>query len=152
MAINYTTLRTDIQSGPLAASCTPLVAAGNDQGVADLFNATTGAGAGPVNIGTVLGSDFLTNFAPALFSLPGLSTTIQTKWDRILRFLGSLTTVRVGATNVQTLLSTAVTDAVLTQNQVNNINAKATGSRAEVLFGDGTFLSLNDIAKALGRG
>jgi hypothetical protein len=151
MAIDHTALATDIQSGPFAATLAPMVTAGNDQGIADLYNKATGVSSGSVVVVFMSRSDFLMGFAPALFSLPTLTNAIQTKWDRILRFIGSLEgIIKVSSGGVQNLLTQAVTDNVLTQNQVNGISNK-TGSRAEILFGDGTVLTSIDIARALGR-
>ena len=46
MAITPSILKTEIQQDPKAMGLAPLVAAGNDQGIADLLNSATGSGTG----------------------------------------------------------------------------------------------------------
>lgn len=120
---------------------------GNDAAVASLLNSLSGPGVGPVASVTMTRDEALLAFSPALLTITALSTALQSKWDRILSALTSLNVLDCTSAAVQAILTQAITDSVLTQEQVTNFNQR-TGSRAEVLWGAGTIVSAYDCSQA----
>lgn len=143
--MDYTALKSEINSDPTGIGYSSHVASGDDTGIADLLNAV---GAGTIYVTSMERDEFLLAIASAYLTLPSLSSTIQSKWDRILGVIQAATTINISSSSVRTLLSTAVSDGVLQQSVVDSITQR-TGSRAEVLFGSGTIISPSDVSFAL---
>jgi hypothetical protein len=143
--MDLSVLRTDLVSGPLASACAADLAAAQDQAVADLFNATTGAGAGTLRVASLSRNDFLLAISPVYLVLPSLSDAIQRKWDRILLILTGSDRVDLTDGRVAALLASAVTDGVLTQAQSDGIGVRAC-SRGETLYGAGAVVTAQNIA------
>ena len=146
--MDYTALKNEITNDPLNLGYAVFVTAGNDQAIADLLNMATGPGAGTVAMSSMSRDDFMMAIVPALVTLPNLSATIQSKWDRILAVVRAADTIFVSDSSIQALLGAAVADGVLTSDQVSVIGQR-TGARAEVLFGAGTVITNTDISFAL---
>jgi hypothetical protein len=146
--MDYTALKNEITNDPLNLGYAVFVTAGNDQAIADLLNAATGVGAATVTVPAMSRDNFMTAIIPALIVLPALSTTIQSKWDRILAVVRAASIINISDPSIQALLGAAVSDNVLTSDQVSVIGQR-TGSRAEVLFGAGTTVTNSDISFAL---
>ncbi len=146
-----TALTSELRNDPAGLGYSANVESGNDAANAALLNSLTGAGAGSVPSDPMARDQVLLNLAPALITLASLSDTLQAKWDRILSVLQSADTLAIGNTNVQGLFTAAVSDGVLTSEQAAAFPATRTGSRAEVLFGNGTVVTDEDVAGALGR-
>jgi hypothetical protein len=140
--IDYTALKKEITNDPLELGYAPFVSAGNDQAIAGLLNKATGPDAGQVYASAMSRDDFMLAFIPALITLPNLSATIQSKWDRILGVIRAADTINISNSSIQALLGEAVSDGVLTSEQTSIIGQR-TGSRAEVLFGAGTTLGID---------
>jgi hypothetical protein len=148
VAIDYAVLKTELQTDPRGMDYATPRAAGNDTTLADLLNSPTGAGSGTVTVPSLARNDFLLALAPAYLVLPSLSQALQAKWDRILAVIRAADRIDLANPSVQALLAQAVTDGVLTQAQVNALGQRV-GSRAEVLFGAGTVVSIQDVGRAL---
>jgi hypothetical protein len=135
--MDYTALKNEIQQGPQYAS----------KGDADIAGLLNTIGTTNVTLASIDKDTFLLAIAPAYLSLPTLSDALQKKWDRILGVIGSAERITFTST-VSYLLSQAVTDGVLTQDQVSAVNQRP-GTRAEVLFGAGTVVTQSDVSFAL---
>jgi hypothetical protein len=146
--MDYTALKNEITNDPLSLGYAVFVTAGNDAAIAAILNMATGPGAATVTDATMPRDDFMLAITPSLISLPGLSTTIQSKWDRILAVVRAADTINISDPAIQALLGASVADGVLTSDQVAAIGQR-TGSRAEVLFGAGTTIMNTDISFAL---
>jgi hypothetical protein len=146
--MDYTALKNEITNDPLGLGYSIFVTAGNDEAIAAILNMTTGPGAATVTASVMPRDDFMLAITPSLISLPGLSATIQSKWDRILAVVRAATSINISQPSIQALLGAAVVDGVLTSEQVAAIGQR-TGSRAEVHFGAGTTITNSDISFAL---
>lgn len=142
MAINYAALKAEIAGDPNAYGYATPYNAGADQAVADMLNVVR-AGvtvrrkdiASQEVLEAMLHSDFATN-PPALL-VAWFESATQQQNLRLEDDAGV-------ATNVLTNLRQCTTNGSASRTRLNNI-AKRDGSRAEQLFGAGTFIAANDI-------
>lgn len=148
MAIDYAALKAELEADPKNLGYQANINLGRDLAVADLMNATTGPGAETVALPTITKGQFLLGIAPVGLTLPAKSVEIQAKWDRIISLASSADIVDIGNPTVSLLLQAAVADELITPEQIAAFSTR-TGSRAEVLFGVGTVVRHEDIAKAL---
>ena len=139
-------LKAEIQTGPHAAALAPFVASGNDTAIAAFLNSQTGAGAASVNRATIAKPLLMEALIPVVLALSAANPAIQGKWDRFLSMLRSVETFRIPVINA--LLQMVVADGLMSQAQVDAIKVQ-TGSRAELLFGIGTVVSITDVAGSL---
>lgn len=146
MSIDYAALKTELNTDPKALGYATPLAAGAVTTAANLLNATSGAGTATVAVGTPERNTFLLGLLPGMVTLNGLSATLQSKWDRILRMVVTLDAIPMNL--MQAILNNMVSDGVLTQAQADATWHRV-GSRAEVLFGAGTVIDWTDVSKAL---
>lgn len=154
-------LLTEMQTGPLAATIAPLIAAGNDAGIAMLLNTRAYRGYVPI----VELSAFCTKIgltgAAEVYATEPTSPTNPIEFKILCRTV--LTILRddyrlsvadvddpafVSATNTLVaagLLSAANRDAIVAMAENHH-------SRAEVVWGLDTFITATEVAVALGRG
>jgi hypothetical protein len=145
--MNHPALLTELQTDPRQIGYAGPLAIGDQDALAAMLNAITGPGAATVTLASVPHDAFELGLAPALLGFSTLSATIQAKWQPILAALNSSTNVTINAETIG-LLSTAVTDGVMTTAQATAIYQR-TGSRAEVLFGAGTVVLISDVSAAV---
>lgn len=138
-------LKAEIQTGPHAATLAPFVTAKNDAAIAAFLNDKNGVGKGLVTVASMDKQRVLIALLPAALTLSTKSAALQTKWDRILRYMGDMDTIPAGA--IDAMLAMAVVDTMLTQAQVDALKTRM-GSRAEVL-GDLIPLDTTNVACAL---
>lgn len=136
-------LKMELTSDPTNLGYTAFADIGNDQSQADLLNLI---GLEILAVTTLNRDEFLTAILPATLAIAGLSTVLQSKWDRILNVACAAQTINLAT--VAPVLGIAVTDGVLTVDQANAIG-KRPASRAEILFGAGQTVSNADVAVAL---
>jgi hypothetical protein len=153
MAINYDVLKQELTGtisppSPLAEEYPPLVEIGDHEGLATILNRKSGAGADTVNLDLMSRSEFLLAITPAYLVLPTLSDELQKKWDRIITVITGAESIHLNDPRIQGIIGVAVADGVLTTQQVSSIG-KRTGSRAEVLFGVDTSVTVSDVSTAL---
>lgn len=148
MPIDYSVLKNELVNDPKGLGYAPFVAKGFDAGIPPLINALTGPGIGPVKVTTLTRDQFMLAVSPCLLSLPGLTDAVQRKWDRVVSFITASSTLDCDLDQIKLLLSDAVTDKVLTQPEVDAVGVRD-GSRAEVLFGVGVNVSVNDVSYVL---
>jgi hypothetical protein len=146
MSINYQTLKTELNTDPNSYGYAPLIAIGNDQGLADMLNLARAEivmprpDVSPLEIlEAIKVTDFINN-ANSLYASWFESLT-QYPTVRILKENGSDTRVM---TNLMTLLS----NGSQSETRLRAL-ASRSGSRAEQLFGIGTAVNDDDIAIAL---
>lgn len=150
--MNYAALTAEIQSGPLAAELAPLVAAGNDAGVAGVLNSQRGEtmlreriisargvlaeyADGPATAAAVL--DKLEAAAP---SVPAI------KW--VMSFLKG-DGIDIGSPATQGMIDQLAAATVLTEDEAGKLKAlgRVPASRAELVFGQP--VTANDVARAV---
>jgi hypothetical protein len=143
MAINYTTLRNEIENDPTNLGYAADRLSGADSLIADKLNAVSSANR--INTGS-LTTDQL-KACVTLSDYTGLQASNRQWLDfiSVAQFIDLNNTVIAGGLN--TLFTAGSTSR-------NNIIAaqKRDGSRAETLFGAGTYISIDDVAKARGTG
>lgn len=147
--MNLNELRAEIESGPLADACAPLVADGDDAGVAALLNAIEDSIS--ITRNDVSRSEIIKGTQSALIVLAGKSFADQTKWDRILRSLYAVEAVDCTDAGTQAMFGLAVSESLLTGEQVETLTTRA-GSRAEERWGVGTVVRHSDVARAMRGG
>lgn len=101
-----------------------------------------------VPVGVILGVIGQAPFRIAALSEPGKSTA----WFQVLANIRSLKEGLVPSdSSVTPLLSLGVADGVITADEKSTLESLGLrpGSRAEQLWGEGTFVTLNDVANAL---
>lgn len=152
MPINYTALAAEINTDPLGYGYAAQVAAGSDVGVADLLNQVRAGGDGFPTI-TVRRADITPSevleaidtrdlkASPTVLEGSWLESITQQRTMRLLNDDGSNTRVLAN-------LRRLVNDTNGSQTRVNAI-ANRNGSRAEQLFGTGTYVDPQDVARAL---
>lgn len=146
MAIDYVALKTEIQTDPNTYGYAAMVAAGNMQGVADALNRVRASIDIPRH--DVTPQEVLEAIAVAHFiSNPN---TLYASWFESITQLPMLRILNADGTDsrVMTNLMAILTNGSLSETRLRNL-AKRKGSRAEQLFGVGTFLGWQDITQAL---
>lgn len=118
---------------------------GDDAAISRLLNA---AGYGPVQDAIVTRGDFMLAIMPVVLALADKDAATQSKWDRVLRAVHSVESIRIQSPVVQAALQYAIADGLMNQELASSIGVRQ-GSRAEVLWGTGTVVSNGDIAIAL---
>ena len=148
MPINYQNLRQELLVDPNAYGYAPLIAIGNDQGLADMLNLARAAivmprpDVSPLEVLEAISvQDFVAANAQTILMGSWLESLTQFQQIRILKENGSDTRVM---TNLMRFLVNG------SQSEVRlRALASRSGSRAEQLFGVGTNVSPMDIAQAL---
>ena len=139
MAIDYAALKTEIQNDPAGLGYAPFVAEGADNAIAGLLNAIiTG---NKVNTGSLTSDKLKQCITQADYA--GL-TTAQRSW---LDFISQAPNIDLNNTTVAGGLNTLFPSGTSRNNVI--AAQQRDGSRAEKLFGAGTFITDLDVAKAL---
>lgn len=137
-------LKTEIQSGPLAATLGPLVTATNYVQVAIDLNDVNGPANGPVYHADITGAQLLAAVNPT--ELASLSSNDQ----QTFKFYTDSADVVISDANLQTWLGSTFTQLSqpLSHAALAALQTR-TGSRAEVAFGAGTVPTANDVQFAM---
>lgn len=147
MSIDYSLLKSEIRDDPAVLGYAPLVAAGSDRKVADLLNR---AGTGTLTNRTLSKHDFLTLFAGPI--MEGAAELDAARWEPLRRCLAdvfpSLDTIRLSGQFAATFTGLLVAANLISAEEVTAL-LRSPATRAEVLFGAGTHVSPDDVAKAL---
>lgn len=138
-------LNTELQTDPLTLGYAPLIAAGDHSGLAAILNDVAGAGAASIDREFVDAATFQSQVDPTEYL--ALTVAQQNLWNAILT---ASTSTQVPLKN-STLRSQvlAVWAAGTTRTNLAALQTR-TGSRAEVLWGDGAVVTHTMIAEALG--
>lgn len=147
--MDYQELAAEIANDPEDVGYAQHASSGADTLVAALLNARTGAGAGDVTEPVLAKGDFVLAITPALARIDALeNASLRTVWGRYWEAIQCAETFRVADPRLAGLLDLAVTHGVLTAEERAAVGVR-TGSRAEVLWGAGTVVSADDVARAL---
>lgn len=152
MAINYSALKSEIQTDPLVYGYAAHVASGNDEAIATLLNAIRTGSDGLPAI-TVRRSDIApveVLEAIGFADLVSPSNTLQTAWFESITQYPTIQLVNADGTNTRVIsnLFALVNNPSPSRNRINAI-ANRNGSRAEQLFGVNTSITSSDVARAL---
>lgn len=150
-------LKTEIQTGPLAAALAPLVAAGNDVGVAALLNARTLRGLVPILEMARYCAKGITGGVQAALETPigtgGMTAQIKGALHTVMNLVQQ--DFRMEACDVDDPVFGSVCDGVLipfgimTATDKTNILALGANRQSRVEFLFGQQVSMNDISLAL---
>lgn len=148
-------LKSEIQSDPAKLSYAPYIGVSDVQ-IAALLNATSGPGAASIDLATISKGSLLLQIVPWLDQLATGQTTggvaippaTVTKWQQRFQALQAGDAV-LSVPALAAMMNDGVTDGLATAAQVAAITTR-TGSRAEVLFGQGTVIQCQDVLAALG--
>jgi hypothetical protein len=141
LAINYTTLRNEVETDPNNYGFAALRANGNDTQIISLLNQVR------ANIAITVSSMEFNAFMRAMMSQLATLSTAQGTQMQIIG-LGGL--VYLGDSATRTYLE-GVYSAVGPKAQLQALYTRQ-GSRAEQLFGENTILTLDDLVIARGAG
>lgn len=138
MALNYQQLKTELQTDPLALGYAPLLAAGNQAGIADLLN---GVRAG-------IGIDRLTVPAWEVFDaiVPAEWAALSAQEKQRIQLILSMGTVSVKGANTRSAFLAVFAAGTATRANLAALKTRP-GSRAEQLFSQS--ISPADIAQAM---
>lgn len=152
--IDLTALRAELTTDPQAVGYAAHYAAGDDYTLAQMLNATTGAGAASVPLIAISRGAFLRSVIPGTDRLAAgldsdgaaLTSATITKWTyRFNAARGGDETIALDAAMLG-MLGQMVTDKIMTQAEIDAFTTR-TGSRAEVLFGAGTVIAVDDVSR-----
>ncbi len=148
--MDYVALHTELTTDPLAVGYAAQLGK-SDIAVAALLNATTGAGAATISLTSLTHDAFAMLIAPVVMSMSIASAALQAKWTPMLQLIGGISSVDLTPANLG-LINALSTDfpAQLPATAITAVTTRM-GSRAEVLFGLGTVVQWQDVAKAMGR-
>lgn len=135
-ALTAANLWAEMQSGPYASQITALGA--GDQAIANLLNDVNGAHNGPVKHAPIPTADFLAELQAtelaALTSTQKLELQIETETG----------VVNIGAPSIQAWCAQTFANAPTSLAALTAL-ATQTGSRSEVLFGQGVFVTAQQV-------
>ncbi|GIW83220.1 MAG: hypothetical protein KatS3mg105_5027 [Gemmatales bacterium] len=137
-------LRDDIETGPDSATLLPLFQKSNDQQIADFYSQVTGT-----QKKTVLtkGEVFL-SIMPAVARLQTLTIAPKKEfWVNVLNILRSVDVLDVTRPQTVSLLNQAVTDGLLTMDELNAIGM-VPATRAELRWGPGAVVTVDLVGRA----
>ena len=142
MAITPSTLKTEIQQDPKAMGLAPLVAAGNDQGIADLLNSVTSSGTGTTFRNNIQAKEIINAIVAADFAA---LTALQLAQLQAITAQGILDATNANARAIFLNIFVGMTNTVSALTAL----ASRVASRAELLFGAGTTIEAGDVSFAL---
>jgi hypothetical protein len=149
-------LASEIITDPEALGYAAFVTTGNDSGLADALNlARVGAGY-VVSKGVVKRDELLGAWADVIDGIPAITdATIKAKWTwRLQTMLVPKDTIDYSSALFTGFASDMIADELQTAlgtitTEIVDARTKRQGSRAEVLWGTGTVITLRDISLAL---
>ena len=141
----FSELVTELQTDPLTLGYASLLAAGNDAAVYALLNDKSGPGSGSidrefVNAGTLQSNVVATEYL-------ALTAAQRELWLSLM--VASQGNVEVINNEVRNQIIEVWGPATTTRTNMSALQTR-TGSRAEVLWGDGAVVSYSEIARARG--
>lgn len=153
--MSNTHLNNEITTDPLGLGYAPFVAAGNDQGVADLLNAKAVSSSRKVPLWEIkrqaLQHGYWVAIRAAATSHP--NQQVQAAAISAVDFVDDFrfTTMDLSDSAVQLMLAALVSGGVMTSDQKAALDGLAVTmiSRAEQLFGEGTAITNTDVSFAL---
>lgn len=153
MPIDFAALKTEIQTDPQALGYSPLVSSGNDVGIAALLNNKTVVGDPGVRIDLgalemyLILQDCYTDIDTAQSSATAAVARAARLFINLIKSIRQKDVLLSGVFN--SAITTLRTNSIITVAQANGIRSLSLSSRAEVLFGYGTYISDAHVARAL---
>jgi hypothetical protein len=150
-------LKNEITTDPQALGYAPRYTAGDDYSLALMINAVTGVGAVQMLVGSLTRGAVLKGIIPGTDQLAtgltlsgaAISSALNAKWiNRFAALRGGDAAIQVDS-GFMGLVNGLVSDGLMTQAYVDAFTKK-TGSRAEVLFGVDTVISIAQVAATRG--
>src|SRR5262245_15690249 len=141
MAINYAQLKTEYLTDPTSIGYGPFVSTGNDLKLADLINTP---GSGPGDRATLASEEFQAAVVAAEYG--ALTDPFRQLWQALL-ISSAQRGVPIKSPAIRSQITSIWGPATTTRSNLATLQQKS-GSRAEVLFGDGTFIQPSDVARA----
>ena len=135
-------LQSELFLDPVRIGYAPWISAGDHNGVYDLVNRPTSGGAFQVNRDPVVPEIMFGEMDPADFEA---MTTTQLARLQVLMVLPS---INLADTSTKAIVDGLFANGSVTRQQLSLLQ-KREGSRAEVLWGEGCIVTLNQIAQAL---
>lgn len=149
MPIDRAALNTELTTDPESlgyAQWIPVASPGANANIAELINATTGAGASTLSNDPVTGSTFLAALDPVELS------SLTSQQMAVVQLYTTADTVAIGEPNVQSwIMSTWPAETSPRTNAALMALFNRPCSRAEVLFGRGAQVGTSDIYTALNQ-
>lgn len=142
MTINPSLLKTEIQQDPKALGFASLVAAGNDQGIADLLNGLSGPGTGSAFRDNIQPKEILAALQPADFAA---LTALQLAQLQAITGQGVVDATSANGRAIYLNIFAGMTNSITALTALTS----RVSSRAEALFGAGTVISAGDVSFAL---
>lgn len=143
MAINYATLKTEIQNDPAGIGYAAFVTAENDAGLAGALNLVRAGASYSIFKSSIPIKDVIANIVAADFAT---LTTLQIEKLQLL-FAGNTSGLDATDLNTRSIILGIFSGMTTTVSNLTTL-AKRQGSRAEVLFGMGTVITDHDIGRA----
>lgn len=140
--IDIAALKADLSTDPAGLGYAPLIASGDDVGLARLLNDP--ARGGPIARRWISAAELQGALDAAEFA--AMSATDAAKWQCILLATQDRLPVDTGHLKQQLLAMLPSATRPVSRANLIALQAKQ-GSRAEVLFGDGSVVQLDDIVK-----
>lgn len=140
MPIDYTQLRTEIQTDPTALGYAAHVTSGSDTAIADILNA--------VRTGINIGRDIIPSYEIWEAIVPSEWNALLATQQTMIGYILGMGQVNVKGTNTRAAFANAFGAGTTTRGNLVALQDRK-GSRAEQLFGAGTVVTHDDVAKAL---
>jgi hypothetical protein len=141
MTIDYVALKTEIQTDPKSLGYAPFMTAGSDWQIANLLN-TQGASNEKVNQRALAPGDVFGAIVPSEWAVVSADNKL------LIQIAFSLNAIDLNNANIRALFSQAFGVGSTTRANIVAL-VQRSASRAEALFGVGTFITPDDVAKAL---
>lgn len=135
-------ITTELQTDPARLGYAPAMAAGDHNTLFGLLNSQRAGGGFLVNRDPVVPEKLFAEIEPADFE--AMTVTELTR----LQVLMTLPRIDLADVSTKAIVDGLFVNGALTRQNVAVLQKRA-GSRAEVLFGEGTIVTLNQIAQAL---
>ena len=155
--ISITAIKNEILLDPVVIGYAPAYAAGDDFFVSNLFNTITGLGTAKMLHDSLARGVVIKGVIPATDQLASgltisgivITPALNAKWQNRFAALRAADDRIIIDTGFMFLLNGLVSDGLIQQPYIDALTMK-TGSRAEVLFGTGTVISIAQVAATRG--
>lgn len=140
MAISYTALATEINNDPTSLGYAPHRTSGNDGAIADLLNA--------VSPSILIDRDVIDSHEVIDATVPSEWAALTAAEKQRYQTLTGAGKVNPKSANTRQTFGQMFGVGTTTRTNLTSLQTRP-GSRAEQLFGSGTFIYASDVAKAL---
>ncbi len=142
MPVNLSTLRTELLTDPRGLGYSAGISIGDHNRVSDLLN--TSAASHSVSIGTIYALDMQQSVVPGEYAV--ISAGQRDLWGAIVAT--SINGIAISNTVIRNQVAFVWSAGTTTRSNLLALDTRS-GSRAEVLFGEGTVVFSTEVGKAL---